>query len=244
MASFLMIHGGYHGGWAYDALRAPLEALGHVMAAPTLPGMDGNPGAIRAVSLARWTDFAVAEARKLTGPVILCGHSRAGIVVSEAAECAPDAFAASVYLAAYVVPSGLSLKDYLDDHPLPATLEKGWSLYGRAPAFVLDPLVAGEHFYSLCTPKDRAEAVARLVPEPIVPMSTPLHLTDDRFGSVPRHYIECQFDDTVPIALQRTMREGLDWVSVSTLFSDHSPFLSMPDKLAAALHSIAERIET
>lgn len=244
MASFLMIHGGYHGGWVHDRLCALMETLGHTMVAPTLPGMDGDPAAIKAVSLARWAEFAVAEARKLPGPVILCGHSRAGIVIAEAAEAAPDLFSALVYISAFVIPSGCSLKDYLDDHPLPATLEKGWSLFGRAPAFMLDPVIAGEHFYSLCTPRDRAEAIARLVPEPIVPMSTPLHLTPERFGRVPRHYVECQFDDMVPVAMQKAMREGLDWASITTLYSDHSPFLSMPDKLAAALDGIAGRIGT
>lgn len=239
-----MIHGGYHGGWAFDALRAPLEALGHVMAAPTLPGMDGDPAAIREVSLARWAEFVVEEARGLVTPVILCGHSRAGIVIAEAAELAPEIFATTVYIAAFVVPSGKTLMQQIDEHPLPASLEAGYSLSRRGAAFALDPVIAGEHFYSLCSPRDRAEAIARLVPEPIAPLGTPLHLTDARFGAVPRHYIECQFDDAVPVALQRTMREGLDWASVTSLYSDHSPFLSMPDKLAAALDTIAGRIET
>jgi pimeloyl-ACP methyl ester carboxylesterase len=47
MASFVLIHGSWHGGWCFDAVRAELEALGHEVFAPDLPGMGGAMQSLR-----------------------------------------------------------------------------------------------------------------------------------------------------------------------------------------------------
>jgi pimeloyl-ACP methyl ester carboxylesterase len=83
-------------------------------------------------------------------------------------------------------------------------------------------------------------AVARLVTEPTSPRTAKMELSDDRYGSVPRHYIECLSDLTIPIADQRRMQAMLPCASVTALEADHSPFLSAPDKLADALIEIAK----
>jgi pimeloyl-ACP methyl ester carboxylesterase len=58
---------------------------------------------------------------------------------------------------------------------------------------------------------------------------------------VPRHYIECLHDRTIPIADQRYMQSLQPCVSVNSLDADHSPYLSAPEALVAALHAIAEK---
>ncbi len=243
MASFLLIHGAWHGGWCFERLRAPLEVLGHGMAAPTLPGIGGSDRALAGVRLEDWAAFAVEQARALPGPVILVGHSRAGIVVSAAAEGAPDAFAALVYLSAFLVPSGQSMFEARDAHPRDAAFEAGLREAARGAALAISDEGAEAAFYGNCTPADRQWALARLVPEPLAPMATRLSLSDARYGRVPRHYIECTRDRVIPLAQQRAMQAELPCATVTTLESDHSPFLSMPDALAQALHTIAERID-
>jgi pimeloyl-ACP methyl ester carboxylesterase len=42
MASFVLVHGSWHGGWCFDAVKALLEAGGHEVIAPDLPGMGGD----------------------------------------------------------------------------------------------------------------------------------------------------------------------------------------------------------
>jgi len=37
MATFTLVHGAWHGGWAWDRLTPELEALGHTVATPDLP---------------------------------------------------------------------------------------------------------------------------------------------------------------------------------------------------------------
>ena len=243
MATFLMIHGAWHGGWCFDRLRAPLEARGHRMVAPTLPGMDGNLADLANATLDGWAAFVVEQARGLEGPVILCGHSRGGLVISAAAEREPDAFSTLVYIAAFMLPSGITLIEARDAMPRNDAFDSGLTPAARGAALALSPEAAERVFYQDCAPADRAEAASRLVPEPVLPLNTPLALTDARYGSVPRHYIACTLDEAIPLVQQRAMLDRLPCASVTTLESGHSPFLSMPDRLADVLHSIAERIE-
>ena len=242
MASFLMIHGSWHGGWCFDRLRAPIEAAGHRMIAPDLPGMGGDARALAAATLDAWADFAVDEARKLAGPVILCGHSRGGIVISQAAERDPSAFAALVYIAAMLAPDGRSFRDVLGAHG-DAVFEGGLTPVANGLGVKLSPASAIPAFYNLCSDEDQRVSAARLVAEPVRPLVTPVQITAERFGTVPRHYIECTQDRTIPVDLQRAMQAELPCESVKTLESDHSPFICMPDRLAAAMIEIAERIE-
>ena len=243
MASFLLIHGAWHGGWCFDRLVPLLEARGHVVAAPTLPGMGGDADAIAAVTLERWADFVVGQASALPAPVILVGHSRGGIVISTAAERDPGAFSALVYLAAFMLPDGMTLIQARDAMPRDEIFDAGLSQAARGAALALSPEAAIGTFYGDCTPADQADAAARIVPEPLAPLGTPVAVTDARFGALPRHYIECVHDRAIPIAHQRAMQAALPCVSVTTLESAHSPFLSMPEILAGALDEIAKRTD-
>lgn len=70
--------------------------------------------------------------------------------------------------------------------------------------------------------------------------ATPLQLSEDRFGRVPRAYIECLRDNAVPIALQRAMQADLPCGQVETLDTDHCPFFSAPDLLTGAIDRLTQ----
>lgn len=242
MATFLMIHGAWHGGWSFETLRAGLEARGHRLIAPDLPGMGGDDTTLAAISLAGWAEFVAELARAQSEAVILCGHSRGGIVVSEAAERAPEAIAALVYIAAYLVPSGRSMSQVVAEVPRIPEFEAGLSPVANGAARALSAEAAAVAFYQ-CSPEEaRRDACSRLRPEPVAPLITPLSLSDARFGTVPRHYIECTEDRVITLARQREMQSNLPCVSVTTLESDHSPVLACPDALVEALDRIAAGI--
>ena len=63
-------------------------------------------------------------------------------------------------------------------------------------------------------------------------------LTEDRFGSVPRWYIECTHDNAVRIKLQRLMVK-MTPCKVITMECGHSPYFSNPEELAEHLEAIA-----
>ncbi len=243
MASFILIHGSWHGGWCFDTIKGLLKAAGHEVIAPDLPGMGGDEAALRATSLQGWAEFAADLCRNATQtPVILAGHSRGGIVVSQAAELAPDAIDALVYICAMMLPDGMSRADFKQlENPNPAFDAIISPVHGGAGT-VVGKDKAGAVFAQLCPPETVAAAMAQVVAEPHGPRSTPLALTKERFGSLPRTYIECTEDRTIPLSSQRRMQQLVPGADVVTLWADHSPYLSRPQALAAALITVAEKV--
>lgn len=237
MATFILIHGSWHGGWCFDRVRPLLERAGHDVLCPDLPGMGGDEAALKAVTLQGWADFTVGLCRAAGSnrPVILTGHSRAGLVLSQAAETAPEAIDALVYLCAMMLPDGMSRAEFKSmESPNPAFDALIEPVYGGAGTRVR-PDGAAAVFAQLSPPSEVARALRRLAVEPTGPRATKLKLTPQRFGRIPRHYIECTLDQTIKIDNQRLMQRLVPGARVTTLASDHSPFLYLPEALAAAL---------
>lgn len=244
MASFVMIHGAWHGGWCFDPLRPLLEHDGHRLVAPDLPGMGGSDADMARITLGQWARFAADVCRNAEPPVILCGHSRGGIVISQAAEEAPEAISALVYVCAMLLPDGMSRAQFRQKHRTP---NPAFDAIRRATpggqGSVIDPAGAAAVFAQRSPAELAAAAAARLAAEPDRPSDQLLRLTARRYGSVPRHYIECSEDRAIPLADQRHMEAMQPCASVTTLAADHSPFYSAPEALANALMTIAEGIE-
>ncbi len=242
MASFVLIHGSWHGGWCFDLVRPLLEAAGHQVVAPDLPGMGGTEAVLAATTLDDWAEFAVAQCRALPGPVILVGHSRGGIVISQAAERAPEVISALVYICAMLLPNGLSRAEWKKTASKTPAFDAIIHHHPDGHSSTIDPSGAAEVFAQLSPADLVANALPRLMAEPGSPRATPLSLSHARYGSVPRHYIECLQDRTIPIADQRSMQAALPCDSVQVIDTDHSPFLSSPRALADALIKIAQGI--
>lgn len=237
MATFVLIHGSWHGGWCFDGVRALLEAEGHTVVAPDLPGMGGDAETLAAVTLEGWAEFAAGLCRGAEGPVILAGHSRGGIVVSQAAELACEAIDALVYICAMMPPDGMSRAQFKAmEEPTPDFDALISPVFGGVGTIV-DPERAGAVFGQLSPPGLVEASKPRLVAEPHGPRATPMRLTPERFGSLPRTYIECLQDRTIPISSQRKMQALVPGAKVVTLDADHSPFFSRPRELADALLS-------
>ena len=95
--------------------------------------------------------------------------------------------------------------------------------------------VIRDALFGLCSDTDYESALTRMRPEPLKPLVTPLRITPDRFGRVPRAYIECSQDRTITLGAQRRMQATLPCDPVLTLAADHSPFFSQPAALAQML---------
>ena len=235
--TFILIHGAWHGAWCWHKLIPLLEAAGCRVIAPDLPSMgdDTTPPAV--ITLDYWAQFVAGILEREVEPVILVAHSRGGIIASQVAELAPARIRQLVYLAAYLLPSGAKLADaartdaesLIAANMIPAA--SGVTCTVRAGAI-------RETFYGCCTDEDVEFASARLGPEPLKPLVTPLQLSAARFGRVPRAYIETTRDRVISVASQRRMQAELPCTPVFTLDSDHSPFLSQPEALGRILISI------
>jgi pimeloyl-ACP methyl ester carboxylesterase len=209
-----------------------LEAVGHQVTAPDLPGMGTNQSiAVEEVTLADWGDFVAGVVRQARAPVILAGHSRGGLVIGEAAERVPELLTGLIYLTALLVPPGSSLAEVTGHKPDPDA---------RMPSPEELAAMAKGLFYSGCSAEDADWAIAHLHPEPFQIMGTPASVTWERWGHVPRAFIECSEDAVLPLAKQREMQAPAPCDPVLTLKADHSPFLCAPDALARAMLAIGE----
>lgn len=235
--TFVLIHGAWHGAWCWHKLIPLIEAHGARVVAPDLPSMGADATPPASVTLDSWAQFVANLVRREGDPVVLLGHSRAGIVISQAAELVPDRITKLVYLAAYLLPAGTTLAETArtdTDSLVPANMIPAAS----GATCTLRPKVIRDAFYGHCSEADVEFARARLSPEPLKPLVTPLAVTPEKFGRVPRAYIECVDDRTVSLAAQRRMQALLPCDPVLTLNGDHSPFLSAPQELARILISI------
>jgi pimeloyl-ACP methyl ester carboxylesterase len=236
MATMVLIHGSWHGGWCWEELVPLLEAKGHHVLAPNSPGMGSDHTLFAEDIFGQWVDAATVIVEAQSEPVVLVGHSRGATIVSAVAERVPDKLAQVIYLTGYALADGEALTDVRaasDDVYAAVVPNDDGSAVG------VDPALAPDLFYNRCSPEVAARAVARLCLEPLQPGSVKMTLSDKRFGRVPRAYIEASEDRALPLAFQREAQKRWPFDRVATLPSDHSPFFSMPDQLAEVLDDLA-----
>ena len=239
MATFVLIHGAWHGGWCWDEVAPLLRKAGHNVIAPDLPGMGKDKMPLDKVDLSRWTMFVTDLVAQSFDAVVLVGHSRGGIVISEVAQLVPDRIQTLVYLAAFLVPNEKTLADMLALGPARPVSEGAVQMEPGGTTSTIAPGKVVPVFYNT-TPEPLAKRATELLTrEPMVSFVTPIKTTDARFGKVKRAYIECLQDNAIPIELQRKMQAALPCKPVVTLDTDHSPFFSAPGALAQALLDIA-----
>ena len=107
MTRFVLVAGGWQGGWAWQATLDRLVAQGHTVRALTLAGLrPERPETGQAPNLDTHVDEVVDELERADGPVTLCGHSYGGMVITGAADRAPHLVERLVYVDAYVPDDG------------------------------------------------------------------------------------------------------------------------------------------
>src|SRR5258706_226602 len=104
----------------------------------------------------------------------------------------------------------------------------------------IKPEAIREVLYADCSDEDVTLAGMLLAPEALAPAVTPIHITEKRFGRVPRVDIECLRDKVIPPPLQRQMYAKLPCQKVVSMNTDHSPFFSAPQKLTESLTALAD----
>src|SRR4051794_24598156 len=115
MATFVLVHGSWHGGWCWERLTPLLEAAGHVVYTPTLTGLGERADeATPDVGLMTHVQeiAALFESKDLRD-VVLVGHSYAGMVITGVADAVDERIATLVYLDACVPQDGQGVMDIL-----------------------------------------------------------------------------------------------------------------------------------
>jgi pimeloyl-ACP methyl ester carboxylesterase len=234
MKTFILIHGSWHGAWNWHKVIPILKANGHKAIAIDLPGMGRDKTPIQDVTM----ELAVERICKLIdgidGKVILVGHSKNGIMISQAAEYRSNKIERLIYLAAYLVPNGKTQREYsLQDAQ--GVLKPYVIKYDETNSTTLKTEIYKEGLYHDCDDSIVELAKVLLSHEPFVSGITPLKLTENNFGQVPKTYIECTEDRAVTPFIQRLMYTETPCEKVYSLATSHSPFFSKPYELCAIL---------
>ncbi|MEO9780854.1 MAG: alpha/beta fold hydrolase [Sedimentitalea sp.] len=232
--NFLLVHGSCHGAWCWRDLIPELAALGHSAKAIDLPGHGQDTTPVNEQTLDACRDAVLAASHPDT---IVVGHSWGGYPISAAAEANPDAMRGLVFLCAIVPVSGLSMADVRKRAPRQLTQ----SAVVHAPdglTLTIDPEQAPALFYNDCTDETVAFALKHLGPQTILPQTTPLAITSN-FERVPKAYIRCTNDQTIPPEYQVEMTRDWPRDRVHALPTSHSPFFADPAALAALLDQIS-----
>src|SRR6185437_12915683 len=113
MATYVLVHGGHHGGWCYKKVARLLRSAGHEVYSPTLTGL-GERRHLLGPKVDLETHIAdvvgVLEFEDLHD-VILVGHSYGGMVITGVADRALERIKELVYLDAAHPRNGESLAD-------------------------------------------------------------------------------------------------------------------------------------
>jgi pimeloyl-ACP methyl ester carboxylesterase len=226
--TFVLVHGGWVGGWVWRYVAPALRELGHTVTTPTLTGLGERRHLdSKAVTLETHIEDVVAhiEMEDLED-VCLVSQSYGGIVATGALARIPGRVRSMIYLDAFVPEDGKALIDYL-----PAEARGQWTTFkedGRpVPPLPLSYLgITDPALVDFMTPK-LADQPWRTLFDPVTVIARPAH--------VRMSYVRCtanaseHFDNMV----ERLSRDPE--VRISKIDTTHLCMLTEPEATVKAI---------
>ena len=229
MPTLIFVHGACvrDAAWWWSLMSEPLAAHGIATTAVALPscGEDGAELGDLYADVSACTR-AIDQAR---GPVILCGHSYGGVIITEAG--VHERVTQLLYVTSVMPGAGQSQAQIIGDAPAP------WMIPGDDGTVGVRAELIREFFLQDCDATTTEQALARLTRQSVLP-----------FGQAPRHiawehtpttYVVCTEDLATPAEMQRQrVRAGTRRVE---FHAGHHPFLSRPHDFAQVLAAEIDR---
>lgn len=242
MATYVLVHGAWHGGWCWRDVATALRAAGHTVFTPTHTGL-GERTHQRSEAITLETHVrdvcGCIESEELSD-VVLCGHSYGGMVITGVADRMPERVKSLVYLDAFVPQHGQSLNGLLP-MVLPAEAAniflgafRGSALENRSG--MMAPIPA--EMFNVQQDK-RAWVDRRCVPQALATFEMPLLLTGAGASVAARVYILADGWDPSPFRYFAARCEGQPGWSVARFPCGHDVMVDMPQELAAELMKLA-----
>jgi pimeloyl-ACP methyl ester carboxylesterase len=229
MATYVLVHGAYQGGWIWKPVAQRLRAAGHEVYAPTLEGCAERHEQVR-VGITVGT-HAHEVARLLfyedLKDVVLVGTSSGGMVICRVAELAEDRIARLVFVDALALLPAERVADIVS-RPNANVVTEMTTAPTRADA-------EGRMFADL-EPATRAWVLARYTPHPVDALEAPM--APSNFWERPwkAAVIRCRQARNPPMSHQRRTAERLK-ASYTEMDTGHYPMVSQPDELTRLLMS-------
>lgn len=237
MATYVLVHGGGHGGWCYQRVARILRSAKHDVHTPTMTGLGERSHLIRAdidLDLHIRDILAVLHYEDLSD-VILVGHSYGGMVITGVADRATERIGHIVFLDAVNPVNGESLAE------LAAPLMNA----ARSEARVIDgvelalfPGTGPMPHYGVTDPDDIAWMEQRLTPHPWKCFEQPLRLTNEAaLQEIPQTHILCPATRRArpPERMERALAAGRVW----EIDTGHDLMITEPQAVADMLLRVA-----
>jgi len=237
MATFVLVHGGGHGGWCYQRVARLLRSAGHEVYTPTLSGLGERSHLVgTGIDLdVHITDVAAVLHYEDLRDVILVGHSYGGMVITGAADRSAERVGRIVYLDAATPVNGQSLVD-IAGPIMQATRPTGEVVDGVE--LVLLPSPEAGRFYGVTDADDVAWMADRLTGHPWPCFEQPLRLTNEAaLWAIPQYHIICTSTLATrdPDLMGKARAEGRLW----EIDTGHDLMITEPAAVADALLEVA-----
>ncbi len=229
----VLVHGSWHGPWAWDKVGTLLSKCGYRVIAVALPGVHRAPGDI---TFAGHCSYLKGMLNDLNEDVVLVGHSYAGALLSEVGDAGN--VVGLLFVSGFCLDAGESVGSVNDAEQ---GSESGKdSLMQSGDLLLIGSDAAVKSFYHDCAAEDIANAVSQLTPEHVSTRTATVSRAAWRH--VASHYVVCTEDRAIVPTVQRRLaaRAG----STRELPTSHSPMLSAPRQLADMISAFAQSVTT
>ena len=231
MATFVLVHGAWHGGWCWRRLMPFLRDAGHEVYAPTLTGL-GERSHLLSPAIDLETHArdvtGVLEYEELSG-VVLVGHSYGGVVITAVAEAAAPRLAHLVYLDAFLPRDGECLLDLFPPDAREATLQRARD---QGEGWYSPPQEEAQPF-GVTDPADARWVRSKLSAHPVKTWLQPVRVGDPMAAALPRTYVNCTGTRWFTAHAERAWAEpGWRYREIPT---GHDAMITAPRELASLL---------
>jgi len=228
MASFVLVHGAWHGAWCWRRVAALLASDGHDVSTPTLTGLAERSHLLSPAINLDTHILDIVNEMKWQGlsDVVLVGHSYGGMVVSGVAEKMENAISSLVMLDAFMPENGQSLVDIQ-----PPAAREPILAAERQGATTLPPRPA--EFFKV-NENDRAWVDAQCTPQPIQCFLQKLPLTGARERIAKKTYVRATAYPSPYFDAGLASARAKNW-RIHEVACGHDVMLDMPERLIEIL---------
>jgi pimeloyl-ACP methyl ester carboxylesterase len=225
--TYVLVHGGFHGGWCYARVAKILRAAGHQVYTPTLTGLGERSHLVDGVNCSTHIQDVLNVIKwEQLNEVVLVGHSYGGFIVGAVADRIPGRIAALVYLDAIIPVNNMAMLDTVEPSDIPAivrsTGEHGGYLVPSFPAAAFGVNEA-----------DVALVNSLVTPQPFGTLTERITLSGAYMGIRKKVYVHAARHPRMRLYYDR-VKDDPTWVSF-LLECGHDVMLDAPDVLAKIL---------
>jgi pimeloyl-ACP methyl ester carboxylesterase len=232
--NFVLVHGGWHGGWCWQRVADRLRQRGHVVFTPTLTGLGERSHLLdERIGLdTHVRDIANVIQWEGIQDVVLVGHSYGGCVISGVAERSARAIGALVFLDAFLPDNGQSVADLAS----PAVRDGIQAASARGDK-VLPPIPAAS--FKVNSEADRAWVDSRCTPHPLRSLTDKISVTGARERIARKAYIRATgYPSPSFEAAFARVRADRAW-RTAEIPCGHDAMVDMPDRLVEILLTVS-----